>query len=415
MLARRSAAETRVVMALENCSYPEDVRVRAEAEELVRAGCAVTVLAPRARGQARRAVVDGVAVRRYRLPERTGAAGIALEYALACVQLSVLVLAELRRGANVLHLHNPPDLLFAIARLARLAGATVVFDHHDLAPELYAQKFGAGWPVAVLRWCERMTMRSADVVLAANESHRQVAIERGGVAPQRVSVVRNGPRASTLVERPRVRDGELGDPRLCFVGALGAQDGVRALPEIVARLRDAGLAPRLTVVGDGPELPAIRRLAVELGVGESVTLTGRVAHREVPALIERADVCLDVAPCNPLNHRSTMIKIGEYLAAGKPIVTFALEETRRTAGECALYAPDGDLDAYCELIARLCREPELRRRLAREGVQRARDLTWERSAVRLREAYGLMSTQGPQLGPPELGRQRAEVRARWAR
>lgn len=233
------------------------------------------MLAPRAPGQARSEMVEGVRVRRYRLATPEGFAGIALEYALAWVQLSVRLAVELARGAEVVHLHNPPDTLFAVAWLARLCGRRVIFDHHDLAPELYEQKFGPGGPATVLRWCERMTMRSADVVLAANESHRQVAIEWGGVDPGRVVVVRNGPREATIMDRPQLREGAIVDPHLCFVGALGAQDGVSALPEVLARLNARGLEPTLTIVGDGPEVPTIRSLAEKLGVLEQIVFTGR--------------------------------------------------------------------------------------------------------------------------------------------
>jgi glycosyltransferase involved in cell wall biosynthesis len=387
----RTVARVKVVMALENFSYPQDVRVRCEAQELVAAGYAVTVLAPRAKGQTGRERVDGVAVRRYRLPTPPGASGIVLEYLIAFLQLSLLLVDELRKGAQVVHLHNPPDLLFPVAWLARALGRAVVFDHHDLAPELYEQKFGGGMPAGVLRWCERMTMRTAHVVISANESHRSLAISRGGVDPESVVVVRNGPREATIVSEPRVLGGVITDPRLCFVGALGTQDGVSTLPEVLHRLRSKGLSPTLTIVGDGPEEATIRGRAAELGVLEDMEFTGRVPHDEVPGLIGRSDICLDVAPCSPLNHRSTMIKIGEYLAAGRPVVTFALEETRRTAGDCALYAPDGNLEVLCEMIARLCEDPELRLALAREGLERVRELTWERSAERLLHAYGLVT------------------------
>lgn len=376
-------------MALENHSYPEDVRVRGEAQELVAAGLDVTVLAPRASGQRRTEVVDGVTVRRYRLPTPDGISGILVEYALAAVQLTLLLLDELRRGVDVVHLHNPPDLLFPIAGAARVMGATIIFDHHDLAPELYEQKFGGGWPTAILRWCERMTMRAAHLVISVNESHRMVAIRRGGVSPENVVVVRNGPRRATIVAEPQTRDGKIVDPRLCYVGALGTQDGVLVLPEVLLRLQDRGLNARLMVVGDGPELPAIRKAARELGVLDRLEFTGRVPHGEVPGLIAGADICLDVAQCSPLNHQSTMIKIGEYLAAGRPIVTFALDETRRTAADCALYAADGDLNEFCDLVEQLCGDAALREALSRSGAERAQDLTWENSAEQLRYAYDL--------------------------
>jgi glycosyltransferase involved in cell wall biosynthesis len=381
----------KVVMALENNPYPQDVRVRNEALELLADGHEVVVLAPRDEGQRRHEVVDGVRVKRYWLPEREGAAGIAIEYAVAAVQLTLRLLVELARGAEVIHLHNPPDLLFGVAALARATGRAVVFDHHDLAPELFEQKFGPRWPASILRWCERMTMRAASVVVSANESHRLIAIERGGVEAERVVVVRNAPRTSTIASGPHTRAGALKDPRLCYLGSLGSQDGVRVLPELVWRLARAGLDPTLLIVGDGPELPVLRSLAQEHDVLDRIDFVGRVAHVEVPRLLETADICIDVAPCTPLNHCSTMIKIGEYLAAGRPIVSFELQETRHTAADCAVYAAGEDLGSLCEAIVSLCGDEQARATLSRRGLARAREMTWEDSADRLRASYTLAS------------------------
>jgi glycosyltransferase involved in cell wall biosynthesis len=380
-------------MALENNPYPQDVRVRNEAEELLADGHRVVVLAPRGANQPRSEVVGGVRVKRFWLPAFDGATGIILEYAVAAVQLTLRVLAELLRGADVVHLHNPPDLLFPIAGLARAMGKAVIFDHHDLAPELFEQKFGPLWPASILRWCERMSMRAANVVVSANESHRLVAIERGGVNQERVVVVRNAPRASTIASAPQTRRGVLTDPRLCYVGSLGSQDGVMVLPELVARLCGAGLQPKLTLMGDGPELPTMRRLAREYGVLGRIDFMGHVPHVKVPRLLQGADICIDVAPCTPLNHRSTMIKIGEYLAAGRPIVSFALEETRHTAADCALYASREDLDGLCEAIVLLCEDEQARARLSERGLARAREMTWEDSADQLQQAYRLLASQ----------------------
>jgi glycosyltransferase involved in cell wall biosynthesis len=349
-----------------------------------------------------------VCVKRYRLPAGAAAGGIVVEYLIAVAQLTLRLLAELCRGADVVHLHNPPDLLFGAGALARLLGRVVIFDHHDLAPELYEQKFGPGRPAAILRWCERLTMRAAHVVIAANESHRRVAIERGHVDPERVVVVRNAPRASTIATAPRTREGALQRPRLCYVGSLASQDGVALLPEILARLCREGLEPVLDLVGDGPELERIERLARRHGVLDRIELRGRLAHEQVPGVIEQADICLDVAPCTPLNHQSTMIKIGEYLAAGRPIVSFALEETRHTAGDCAVYAAGDDLDDFCGSIARLCADESMRARLSAGAIERAREMTWERSAEHLRHAYGLAAEHLRHAHAPAAERARGD-------
>jgi glycosyltransferase involved in cell wall biosynthesis len=387
----------KVVMALENNPYPQDVRVRNEAEALVADGHHVVVLAPRGAGQARAETVNGVHVKRYRLPAGAGAGGIVVEYILAVVQLTLRLLAELYRGADVVHLHNPPDLLFGVGGLARALGRVVIFDHHDLAPELFEEKFGSGLPALILRWCERLTMRVAHVVIAANESHRRVAIQRGHVDRKRVVVVRNAPRENTIATAPSTRKGALASPRLCYVGSLGSQDGVRILPEILARLCHSGLEPVLDLVGEGPELATIRRLAQEHHVLDRIRFIGQAPHDQVPQIIEASDICLDVAPCTPLNHQSTMIKIGEYLAAGRPIVSFALQETRYTAGDCAEYAACDDLDDFCGSIMRLCADEGVRAELSARALGRAGEITWEHSAERLHRAYALAT--GRALAP----------------
>jgi glycosyltransferase involved in cell wall biosynthesis len=383
-------------MALENYPYPQDVRVRSEAEELVADGHDVLVLAPQGVSQPRAETLNGVRVKRYRLPAAAGAAGIVVEYIVAVAQLTLRLTGEVLRGADVVHLHNPPDLLFHVGGLARVMGRVVIFDHHDLAPELFEQKFGGGWPASILRWCERMMMRVAHIVIAANESHRRVAIQRGRVDPKRVVVVRNAPREDTIAREPRTREGVLRRPRLCYVGSLASQDGVTILPEILGRLWRSGSEPVLGIVGNGPELSRIRRLAEEHDVLDRIEFMGHVAHDQIPRIIGEADICLDVAPCTPLNDQSTMIKIGEYLAAGRPIVTFALDETRYTAGECALYAAPDDIEDFCTSITRLCDDEALRSTLSAQALARARELTWEHSADCLRYTYALAADlRGP--------------------
>ena len=373
-------------MLLENQSYPEDVRVRNEAEALVRAGWAVTVLAPRGDAQSARATLAGVSVRRFRLPMSSGGvAAFVLEYAVAHVQLFALALLELARGTRVVHLHNPPDTLFPVARLVRWLGGHAVYDHHDLSPELFVSKFGPSPVARLLAAAQRASFRTASEAIVTNESQREVALAQAGVDPRNVTVVRNGPTRRTLGESAPSRTGPLADPRLVFVGELASQDGVMALPALLSHPRLSGAL--LTVVGDGPDRDRLGRAFEAAGVADRVRFTGWVPHAEVPALIAEADVCLDPAPCNALNHRSTMIKIGEYLAAGRPVVAHDLVETRRTADDAALYAPCGDTTRLAELVAELADDGDRRAWLERRARARAHELVWEHSERALLQVY----------------------------
>jgi glycosyltransferase involved in cell wall biosynthesis len=380
----------RVTMLLENNPYPQDVRVRSEAETLAAAGHHVTVIAPRAPGQRRVESVGGVRVRRFRLPETPPSTfGFLVEYSIANGQLYWGGLRQLLAGADVLHLHNPPDTLFGIGLLARLMGRRVVFDHHDLAPELFEAKFGVSPVARLLRLFERLTFGVANAVLAANESHREIAITRGAVPAEQITVVRNGPPMRALEAATDPRDGVLTDPHLVFLGSMESQDGVDSLISLLGALAEEHGLPgaRLTLVGEGSRRRPLAEAVAAAGLEGKVHFTGFVPYAEVPRHLANADICLDPAPCTELNQRSTMIKIAEYMAARRPVVSFPLAETRKTAGDAIAYADCGDQASFAAVVGELARQPDRRKELADRGYERARELTWEASASQLLEAY----------------------------
>lgn len=389
MPTRRAPTRPWVAILLENEPYPHDVRVRDEAQTLSGAGYRVTVVAPRVHGQARREWVGAVEVRRFRLPAtRETAWGFVLEYAVAHAQLAYHAMRLIAAGIDVLQLCNPPDSLAPLLVLAKLLGRRAVFDNHDLFPELFEARFGPMHPTVVIRAFQRLAFRAPDLVLTTNESQREIVLQQAPRAPETVVVVRNGPKASDISSDDSVELQRDGSVTLAFVGALAPQDGVITLADILDRLVSRhGLAARLVVVGSGSCLEPLRSACEQLGLGAAITFTGRVPPEEVPLWLSRADVCVDPAPCNELNHSSTMIKIAEYLAAGKPVVAFDLRETRRTAGDAALYAPCGDVDTFAALVAKLAGSPGLRRELVDRGRERLPDLGWDRSAEALLSAY----------------------------
>lgn len=375
-------------MLLENCTYPQDTRVRNEAESLAVAGHEVLVIAPRGPGQPARERVCGVEVRRYRIRWASGStASYVVEYAIAHLQLIArAILAIAAGGVDAMHINGPPDTLALAGAIARACGTAVVYDMHDSGPELFEVKFGGDSRLSwALRAAQRAAIGCAHEVIVTNESQREIVLERGHRPPGEVTVVRNGPRAGEFPTQPQARTGRLQAPRLVYVGALDVQDGVLDLPRTMAAPALAGA--HLTIVGDGPAAAEMMRLCEQAGVSGRVRFTGRVAHREVAPLIADADIAVDPAPGTPLNHGSTMIKIAEYMACGRPLVAYDLRETRQTAGDAGLYAPCGDQDAFAELIALLARDGDLRRRLGEIGRARGGELSWQRSEQALCDVY----------------------------
>jgi glycosyltransferase involved in cell wall biosynthesis len=390
--SRPGTRRPRVTMLLENDLFPEDIRVRDEAHSLVAAGYDVRVIAPRGAGQDRAAQIDGATVERYWLPlsKGGGKAGLLVEYTVAHIQLFIRGVRSLLRGANFLHSHNPPDTLFPLAIAARCLRRRFVFDEHDLFPALFEQRFGRGRLWRIADFANRMMIRNADIVLVTNETHLEAARRRRPRSGTQVVVVRNGPRQATVSGNQRpIRPGTLVDPELLYVGALEPQDGVDKLPEMLERLVvEHGLAgARLTVAGWGSELDAIRTDFASRGLNDRVRLLGRTPHVAVLRLIGDADICIDPAPCTPFNHGSTMVKISEYLALGRPTVSFALRETQKTAAGAVSLVPCDDLSAFIRRVAELAGSENARADLHRRAMARAPDLLWEHQAASMVEAY----------------------------
>jgi glycosyltransferase involved in cell wall biosynthesis len=384
-----------VLILNENESVPHDRRVWQEALSLVRAGYHVTVVCPRGEGSERQAfeLKEDVEIHRFRpLAASGGAAGYALEYAWALVQITRQVWRlSRRRRVAVVHACNPPDVLLLAGLLPKLRGAALIFDHHDLVPELYLSRFGRGRDLLyrATLLLERMSFALADVVISTNESYRRVAIARGGKHSDDVFVVRNDPDLSRFRRGPpdaRLRRGKA--HLLAYAGVMGPQDGVDHALRALAVLRERRDDWHAIFAGDGDCFDQMQDLARELGLSSFVEFAGWLQDDELVTLLSTADVCIGPDPKSPLNDVSTMVKILEYMAVGRPIVSYDLEESRRSAAGSALYAPADDVEALAELIVQLLDDPELRARLGSTGRARTESrFSWERSEQALLAAY----------------------------
>lgn len=390
-----SAGNRRVLIIVENLPVPFDRRVWQEATELRRAGYQVCVICPVGKGYERRVeTVDGIHIYRHPLPlEASGALGYLLEYATALFWESVLAWRIFfTRGFDVLHACNPPDTIFLVGAVFKLLGRRFLFDHHDINPELYEAKFGRRDVFyKLLLWLERMTFRTADVSIATNESYRRIAIERGGMNPDKVFVVRSGPDLRRLKILPADERLKKGRRYLVgYVGVMGKQEGIdrllRAVRHVVHHLRRQDI--HFGLVGGGTELEAMRAYAKELDIDDYVTFTGRVPDAELLAMLNTSDVCVNPDVANEMNDKSTMNKIMEYMALGKPVVQFDLTEGRFSAQDASLYAAKNDEIDLARKIVELLDDPERRRRMSEYGRRRVETaLAWEYEAPKLLFAY----------------------------
>lgn len=385
----------RILIIVENLPVPFDRRVWQEAGALRDAGYQLSVICPVGKGyEKRHEVLEGIHVYRHPLPlEADGALGYLIEYSAALFWEFVLAWKVLfQRGFDVIHACNPPDNIFLIGLFFKLFGKKFLFDHHDINPELYEAKFGRRdfFYRMLLAW-ERWTFRAADVSIATNESYRRIALSRGGMVPSRVFVVRSGPnldRMQILPPEPSLKNGRR--YLVGYVGVMGKQEGIdyllRSVRHIVHELKRRDI--QFGLVGGGTELEAMQTYARDLGVEDYVTFTGRVPDRQLLAMLNTADICVNPDVANEMNDKSTMNKVMEYMALGKPIVQFDLTESRFSAQEAALYATKNDEIDLATKIAGLLDDAELRRKMGAFARQRIEnELEWRYEVPKLLAAY----------------------------
>ena len=385
----------KILIIVENIPVPFDTRVWMEATSLQKNGYEVSVLSPRGKGAEKRyEVLEGVHIFRHPMPrEGNSALGYVYEYSSALFWEFLYTLwIFVRRGFEVIQGCNPPDDIFLVALPFKLLGVKYIFDHHDASPELYLSKYeneGALYKIQV--WLEKMTYRFSDVIMATNSSYKDLAINRGGKAPEDVFIVRNGPDLETFKAVSPIPALKYGKPYLVgYVGNMSDQEGLDILLDVAQHIKSLGRHDiHFTCVGGGPGLASLQKMVKDKNLDDIVNFTGRVPFQYLLEVLSTADICVNPdKPCE-MNNISTMIKIMEYMALAKPIVQFDLKEGRFSAGDASLYSDTGNrVAAFANNILWLIDRPDERKRMGEFGRRRVEEaLAWKYSVQGLLAAY----------------------------
>ncbi len=392
-----------LLLIVENLSVPFDRRVWREARTLREAGLEVSVICPKGRNCDResRAELSGVMIYRYDL----GVEGVAsssrftigsffAEYSIALVKTFFLsVKIYLKKRFHVIHTANPPDIFFLIGWFYKPFGVKFVFDHHDVCPEGYLDKKSEPKPDLLYRvqvFLEKLSVRTANAVIATNESYKQIAIRRGRKRPESVFVVRNGPDENDWSNKRKRTSSRTGFKYLVgYLGVMAKLDGVdfvvRAADYVVNVVERKEIG--FVLIGSGTSFNDLRELADRLHLKNHVRFTGRIPDEEVFQILSSIDVGISPDPPSMLNDISTMNKVMDYMWFGKPIVSFDLAESRYSAQDAAVYVQEVSPVALGKAILELIDNPEKRRIMAASALSRVRSLTWQHSEKNLLLAY----------------------------
>jgi glycosyltransferase involved in cell wall biosynthesis len=386
--------DRKVLIVVENLPVPFDTRVWQEATTLAANGYTVSVICPKGKNYTKdEELLQGVHIFRHDLPEEgNGALGYWKEYTSALseeIRLARKIYKEI--GFDVIHGCNPPDDIYMVARKFRKYGVKYVFDHHDICPELFEAKFGR--KSGLLYWSqlflERQTYKHCTFAFVTNESYKKIAIERGGMNPDKVIVLRSGPK----LERMRIQDPDPSIKRgykymVGYIGVIGQQEGIEYLLDAAKYIKDRDNNVFWGIVGGGPHLEALRAKSREMGLDDCVEFIGRAPDDQMLKYLNTSDVCVNCDEYNSMNDKSTMNKILEYMALAKPVVQFDLTEGRYSAQDASLYARPNDAVDMAQKITELLNDPDRRHKMGEYGRNRiVNELSWEHTSKALLEGY----------------------------
>lgn len=393
-----------VLIIVENLPVPLDRRVWQESAALRDAGYEVVVICPKMRGYTESyEFLDGIHIYRHWISEEAGGLRDYFgEYATAFVGETRLAWKVWwKHRPKIIHVCNPPDLLFLVALPFKiLFGAKLIYDVHDVWPEMFEAKFGRrGFFYWFVRAAERLTYACADVVLATNKSVKLKAIERGRKDNSEVFIVRTSPVVETATVQPNAALKKGRQFLVGYIGVMGNADGVNYLVDAAAYIihKLGRKDVQFVLMGTGAEYDRLTEQRDRLGLQEFIDLPGRVTNQFLFSALKTIDLGVSCDPINSYNEHCTMNKVLDYMRFGKAQVMFNLTEGRRSADDAAVYVTENSAEKLGDAIVRLLDDPAARERMGRVGEVRIREeLNWSHSVEQLLAAYRAVLPEGRQ-------------------
>jgi glycosyltransferase involved in cell wall biosynthesis len=301
---------------------------------------------------------------------------------------SVSVARDFRPHLIHAHLHEGAFLgLF----LKMLLGVPLLFDCQgsmttEMADHGFVRK--GGMLYRLFRCLEGFVNRGTDHIITSSGPAARELREDWGVPEGRVSALMDGVNADEFRPCPgedaRAKMGLPPDvPVAVFLGVMNRYQGMDILLEVVRRVKERGVPLHFLVMGFPEE--DYRRKALESGLDDRITFTGRIDYREAARCLSAGDVAL--SPKISLAEANG--KLFNYMACGLPTLAFDTPVNREILGDAGVYAAFADASDYADKLVMLATDPVMRRELAVKGRERAVGRhSWEARGEELEKVYG---------------------------
>jgi glycosyltransferase involved in cell wall biosynthesis len=363
--------------------YPEDVRVRREAEALVENGDMVDLICLKNKEQNIYEIKNRVRIFRLSTGKYRGSSNVMylLKYfqffLAASIQLLVL---HLKKPYQIIQIHTMPDFLVFTALIPKLMGSKIILDVHDLVPELYQTKFGlqnSHWLIRLLTWIERCSIRFADRAISVSRPHLNVLVSHGNPESKFI-IFLNLPDPKFILNRSEtiLRDRE--GFRIIYHGTVSKRYGLDLVVQALASIKDEIEGLEFRIIGQGEEIPLISHLVKDLCMGEYVTMQGWLPLEECIPIILDSDVGVVPILNDAFTKNTLPVKLLEYVALGKPVICSRIESIQAYFGDLMIqYFTPGSVAELAENIRLLYKNPEKREQLVKNADKFYRENNWE--------------------------------------
>jgi glycosyltransferase involved in cell wall biosynthesis len=368
--------------------YPFEPRFRRIAEAAADAGYSASVICLRARGELPYEVCNGV--RTYRVPQRRAYNGSFFTAALSWVWFTVLagvVLTwlQLRHRYDVVIAHNMPDFLVFAALVPKLLGACVILDVEDVSPELMAAKASGKlakrvlWRLAV--WQERISTAFADRVMTTGSPFEDLLVQRGVPRDRQIIVINSAdPKLFPMDRLQAPPPGDDADRPFIFMyyGTVARRNGLDTAIRALAIASAVEPRLQLDIMGLGEEMPALRTLAGELGVGDRVRFFPPCQSDEIVTFIEHGDAAIIPYRCDGFAEFVLPTKAYEMAWAHRPIVASDTPAIRSMFRPTSIKLCDPESpEAFARAMVEICQQPALRQELAAAAAEDYAPMRWD--------------------------------------
>ncbi len=378
--------EKRVLIIVENLPLPEDRKVWREIKALKERGFKVFAISPSPFKFCWHRFINGIEIYHYpRTFYTKKKISYLFEYLNAFFWTSLLSFyLFFKKRINILQVCNPPEIFFLLGLVIKLRGGYFVFDHHDLSPEMYEARFRRkDFFYYLLRIFEFLTVKISDKVIEPNRYYKEIVRRRTFSSNEKLTII------PTSIDLKEIycdeKDKSLKRGRkymICYLGVINPQDGVNNLIEAINYLVKRNFRDFISyIIGDGDAREDLEKLVKMENLEKYMSFTGWIfSFKRLRRYLSTCDVCVDSMPFNTYSNFSTLNKILEYMAMGKPVVTFDLEMTKRILGKAGYFAEPDNIADLGEKIKKLLenkRERIKMGKIARKKIEKEFD--WEKA------------------------------------